>query len=76
MKKKNKFDFEKKYSRLQEIVEILDNPSHPIDDLISLFEEGMNISKELHNYLENAELKVIDIKNKLTKDEENKNFEE
>jgi len=62
--KKKKFDFEEKYSRLQEIVNELEASNKSLDELIDIFEEGMNISKELKHYLENAELKIKEIVDK------------
>jgi exodeoxyribonuclease VII small subunit len=65
--KKNK-PFEEQLKRLEEIVETLDAGDSPIEDLLKHFEEGMELVKELRNYLNKAELKVIEITKKLEKD--------
>ncbi|TAL67680.1 MAG: exodeoxyribonuclease VII small subunit [Bacteroidetes bacterium] len=65
--KKNK-PFEEQLKRLEEIVYTLDAGDAPIDELLKQFEEGMELVKELRNYLNNAELKVIEITKKLEKE--------
>ncbi len=65
--KKNK-PFEEQLKRLEDIVDILDAGDATIDELLKLFEEGMELVKELRNYLNKAELKVIEITKKLEKE--------
>ena len=60
--------FEEQLKRLVEIVETLDAGDAPIEELLKHFEEGMELVKELRNYLNNAELKVIEITKKLEKE--------
>jgi len=60
--------FEEQLKRLEEIVETLDAGDAPIEELLKHFEEGMELVKELRNYLNNAELKVIEITKKLEKE--------
>ena len=55
--------FEEQLQRLEEIVEILDDGEAALDEMISLYEEGMQRSQYCRDYLEKAEQKVILIKN-------------
>ncbi len=65
-KKKQKHNFEKDLSRLEEISELLENNDIGLEDSISLYEEGINLSKSCLTSLKNAELKVTKLKNELT----------
>lgn len=58
MKKENKENFETKLKKLEEIVLKLESEETPLEDSIKLFEEGVNISKELNE-------KLIQIKGKI-----------
>lgn len=49
--KKEKNDFESKLKRLEDIVSKLENEDTPIEEALKLFEEGVNISKELNEKL-------------------------
>ena len=55
--------FEEQLQRLEEIVEILDDGEAALDEMITLYEEGMQRSQYCRDYLEKAEQKVILIKN-------------
>ncbi|MEI6327756.1 MAG: exodeoxyribonuclease VII small subunit [Pseudanabaena sp.] len=55
--------FEEQLQRLEEIVEILDDGEAALDEMIALYEEGMQRSQYCRDYLEKAEQKVILIKN-------------
>lgn len=59
--KKEKDILGTKTQRLQEIVEILDEGTQPIDILINYYEEGMKLAKECREYLNKVEGKIIDI---------------
>ena len=61
MAKQTTFQFEEQLIKLENIVEMLDNSDVPLEELLKNFEEGMKISRELRDYLEKAEQKVIDI---------------
>ncbi len=58
MKKENKENFEFKLKRLEEIVLTLEDPKTPLEKSLELFEEGVNLSKELNE-------KLIEIKGKI-----------
>jgi exodeoxyribonuclease VII small subunit len=63
---KQKHNFEKDLSRLEEISELLENNDIGLEDSISLYEEGINLSKSCLTTLKKAELKVTKLKNELT----------
>ena len=54
--------FEEQLQRLEEIVEILDDGEATLDEMIALYEEGIQRSQYCRDYLEKAEQKVILIK--------------
>lgn len=64
-KKKFSGNFESKLKRLEEIAEILESEYLELEKSISLFEEGVGLSKECLNILENAELKIKVLKKDL-----------
>lgn len=59
--------FEAKLTTFQEIINTLDSGELPLEEQVKLYEKGMKIAKELKEFLEKAEMKIIEI---------NKNFEE
>ena len=50
-----KTSFEKQMTRMQEIVEILEKGEVILDESIKLYEEGLNLSKELKKQLNEYE---------------------
>jgi len=67
---KKTLSFEQQLNRLEEIVAILDEGNIPLDEMLKIYEEGMNLASEMKNYLEKAEQKVIDISKKKNLDAE------
>ena len=65
MKKKETDNFEKKILRLEEISDLLEAESTQIEDAITLFEEGIELSKDCLTTLKNAELKITELKKKI-----------
>lgn len=59
--------FEAKLSTFQDIINTLDSGELPLEEQVKLYEKGMKLAKELKAFLEQAEMKIIEI---------NKNFEE
>ncbi|HBC42077.1 MAG TPA: exodeoxyribonuclease VII small subunit [Pseudanabaena sp.] len=55
--------FEEQLQRLEEIVEILDDGGAALDEMLKLYEEGMQRSQYCREYLEKAEQKVTLIQN-------------
>jgi exodeoxyribonuclease VII small subunit len=65
MKKKETDNFEKKILRLEEISDLLEAEGTQIEDAITLFEEGIELSKDCLTTLKNAELKITELKKKI-----------
>ncbi len=78
-KKKTKNTFEENLSRLEEISTLLESEELGLDESISLFEEGIKLSKNCMSALKKAELKITELKSELSKvtsEEDKENFEE
>ena len=78
-KKKAKNTFEENLSRLEEISTLLESEELGLDESISLFEEGIKLSKNCMTSLKKAELKITELKSELsevTSEEDGENFEE
>jgi len=78
-KKKTKNNLEENLSKLKEISTLLESEELGLDESISLFEEGIKLSKSCMTALKKAELKITELKSELSEvksevDEEN--FEE
>jgi exodeoxyribonuclease VII small subunit len=65
MKKKETDNFEKKILRLEEISDLLEAEGTQLEDAITLFEEGIELSKDCLTTLKNAELKITELKKKI-----------
>lgn len=65
-KKNTKDSFETKLKRLEQISSLLESESTGLEESISLFEEGMQLSKVCMKTLKEAELKITTLKNNLT----------
>ena len=50
--------FEARLKRLEEIVESLEDGDIPLDDVVTMFEEGMRLSKECMEYLDRTEMRL------------------
>jgi len=57
-KKEQKNSFESSLKRLEKIVETLEQGEVSLEDSLSLFEEGIHLSKECLETLNKAELKI------------------
>jgi len=66
-KKKTKSNFEQDLSRLEDISRILEEDSVELEDAISLFDEGVKLSKSCLKTLKEAELKITELKSELGK---------
>lgn len=51
-------NFEKKLTRLEDIVNSMEKGSLPLEESLKLFEEGVKLSRECHAQLSEAEQKV------------------
>lgn len=62
---KDKSSFEKDFKRLEEIASLLESGEITLEESIKLFEEGVVLSKRLLKTLNEAELKVFELKKDL-----------
>ncbi|MBE6853755.1 MAG: exodeoxyribonuclease VII small subunit [Ruminococcus sp.] len=50
--------FETKIERLEQILSVLEDGKLPLDEMVNLYGEGMKLSLECREELENAKLKI------------------
>ncbi len=62
---KEKSSFEKDFKKLEEIASLLESGEISLEESIKLFEEGVNLSKKLLKTLNEAELKIFQLKKDL-----------
>lgn len=62
---KSKSTFEKDFERLEEIALMLESGDITLDEALKLFEEGVTLSKRLIETLNQAELKVNQLRREL-----------
>lgn len=72
MPSKKKMNFEASMARLEEIVTLLERGDAPLDQAMSLFEEGAKLLRECTRQLDQAEQKVT----LLTADEDGRPVEQ
>lgn len=65
-KNKSTKSFEDKLKRLEQISEMLESGDVQLEESISIFEEGIKLSKECLTILENAELKITQLKKEVS----------
>jgi exodeoxyribonuclease VII small subunit len=75
-KSKSNKSFEEKLKRLEQISELLESGEVQLEESINLFEEGIKLSKECLNILENAELKITQLKKEISNQSKNKGDDE
>ncbi len=56
-----KITYEQAIKRLEEIVDMLQEGSLPLDKSLELYEEGAKLSKLCHDMLSQAKQKIIDL---------------
>jgi len=61
MAKGKEINFEKKLTRLEEIVTTIENKTLPLEESIALYQEGKKIIEELEVALKDAESKIAEI---------------
>lgn len=70
MTEKERLSFEEALSRLEAIVEELEDESISLEDSIELYEEGIKLSKICTNTLEQAELQIKNVNEQHADNEE------
>jgi len=66
-KKKQSNNFEKDLARLEQISSLLDSEDVGLEESISLYEEGIKLSRSCITTLKKAELKISELKKNLSK---------
>jgi len=66
-KKKQSNNFEKDLARLEQISSLLDSEDVGLEESISLYEEGIKLSRSCISTLKKAELKISELKKNLLK---------
>jgi len=64
-KKNNESTFKSDLNRLEQIADQLDTSDLDLEEAITLYEEGITLSKKCLQALEKAELKVTELKSNL-----------
>lgn len=62
--KKDKFDFKKSYTKLQEIVRKFEQGDVDLEEGLKWFEEGMKHVHELRKYMQTMEHRIKELKSK------------
>lgn len=65
-KKKSEQSFEDKLARLEQLADLLESEDTGLNESISLFEEGIKLSKECLIALQEAELKIRELKKQIS----------
>jgi len=65
-KKKSKINFEENLARLEEISNLLESQEISLEEAISIFEEGIKLSKLCASTLKKAELKITELTKELS----------
>lgn len=65
-KKKSDLSFEEKLDRLEKVANLLENEDIGLDESISLYEEGIRLSKDCLTALQKAELKITELKKQIS----------
>lgn len=61
---KKKATLEEQISKLEQICQQLDKSELPIEDLLKLYEEGLEVSNAIKIQIENAEQRIVEIQGK------------
>ena len=78
-KKKLKSNFEANLARLEEISKLLESQEIGLEEAISIFEEGVKLSKSCATTLQKAEIKITELTKELsdiTSSDDEEDFEE
>lgn len=70
----NEKSFEENFSRLEKILEKLENEDVSLDETLKLYEEGLTLTKICYDKLTNAELRIKEINKTLKGDVEIKEY--
>ncbi len=74
--KKSEVSFEENIKKLEDIVRTLESGESSLDEMLSLFGEGIDITKECTNQLEKAEQKITVMMKKVNGEMQEEPFEQ
>lgn len=57
----NKPSFEEKLEKLEQLVKILESGDQPLDESVKLYHEGIQLAKECHTELKEAEKTIVQL---------------
>ena len=60
--------FEDCYTRLEQVIKMLENGELTLEESVALYEEGMSLAKHCGRHLDRAELKVSQLLASVTED--------
>jgi len=66
--KKQENNFEAAFKRLEKILEKLESDDCTLDETLSLYEEGLKLTKICYDKLNSAELRIKEINRNMNKD--------
>ena len=67
---KKDLSFENQMNRLQEIVSQMERGDLPLEEMLSIFEEGIKTYRKCHTLIEKAEAKIEFLTQNMTEDED------
>lgn len=62
--------FEDSYNRLEEVIKLLENGPLSLEESVALFEEGVQLARHCGNKLDISELRVIELLQEATEEQE------
>lgn len=68
--KKSTSTIEEKLKRLEEISDLLDRGTLPLEQQLTMYEEGVKLAKECREYIESAKLRVTTLEQSLPDQED------
>lgn len=72
--KKSEKSFEESFSRLEDILTKLEDENCTLEDTIKLYEEGLTLTKDCYQRLNNAELRIKEINKSIKSGTEIKDY--
>lgn len=57
--------FEEKLQRIEQLIQVVNRSSEPLENQIAAYEEGLKLIQECRTFLKEKEQKIIDITQKL-----------
>lgn len=61
MTERTDISFEEAFAKLEEVLRSLETGARTLEESMSLYEDGMLLAKQCHEYLDSAELRITEI---------------